>query len=164
MRRRITPGAMPIMPATIRVSLVVRRDTGRKTVNRMLPGFRFAIGAALAIAVLAVTSFGLFTAVRLTHQTKAGLLEPSRGLVFDNRTDWNPFYDSDSARRFGVLARRPPATETPRAAGGSADPTSPAAAAGEAARVGESIVKTPVLNFIEAFVRHTGLVFGRPFR
>ena len=29
------------------------------------------------------------------------------------------------------------------------------AAAGEAARVGESIVKTPVLNFIEAFVRHT---------
>src|SRR6478736_9483516 len=36
------------------------------------------------------------------------------------------------------------------------------AAAGEAARVGESIVKTPVLNFIEAFVRHTDLVFGRP--
>ena len=36
------------------------------------------------------------------------------------------------------------------------------AAAGEAARVGESIVKTPVLNFIEAFVRHSDLVFGRP--
>lgn len=36
------------------------------------------------------------------------------------------------------------------------------AAAGEAARVGESIVKTPVLNFIIAFVQHTDLVFGRP--
>ncbi len=36
------------------------------------------------------------------------------------------------------------------------------AAAGEAARVGDSIFKTPVLNFIESFVRHTDLVFGRP--
>ncbi len=36
------------------------------------------------------------------------------------------------------------------------------AAAGETARVGESIVKTPVLNFIIAFVHHTALVFGRP--
>lgn len=36
------------------------------------------------------------------------------------------------------------------------------AAAGEAARVGDSIFKTPVINFIESFVRHTDLVFGRP--
>jgi basic amino acid/polyamine antiporter, APA family len=36
------------------------------------------------------------------------------------------------------------------------------AAAGEAAHVGESIVKTPVLNFIIAFVHHSDLVFGRP--
>jgi APA family basic amino acid/polyamine antiporter len=36
------------------------------------------------------------------------------------------------------------------------------AAAGESARVGESILKTPVLNFIESFIRHTDLVFGRP--
>ena len=36
------------------------------------------------------------------------------------------------------------------------------AAAGESAHVGESIVKTPVLNFIIAFVNHTALVFGRP--
>jgi APA family basic amino acid/polyamine antiporter len=36
------------------------------------------------------------------------------------------------------------------------------AAAGEAAHVGESIVKTPVLNFIIAWVYHTDLVFGRP--
>jgi hypothetical protein len=135
MPRRITPGAMPIMPATIRVSLVVRRDTGRKTVDRMLPDFRFAIGAALAVMVLAVTAFGLFTAVRLTHQTKAGLLESSRGLVFDNRTDWNPFYDSESGRRVGAPARETEATEASaqRAGGGPAGATSPAAAGGEAA-------------------------------
>jgi basic amino acid/polyamine antiporter, APA family len=36
------------------------------------------------------------------------------------------------------------------------------AAAGEAAHVGESIVKTPVLNFIIAFLHHSDLVFGRP--
>ncbi len=36
------------------------------------------------------------------------------------------------------------------------------AAAGEAARVGDSVFKTPVINFIEAFVRNTDLVFGRP--
>src|SRR6476661_239818 len=36
------------------------------------------------------------------------------------------------------------------------------AAAGEAARVGESVVKTPVLNFIISYIHHTDLVFGRP--
>ena len=36
------------------------------------------------------------------------------------------------------------------------------AAAGEVAHAGESIVKTPVLNFIIAFINHTDLVFGRP--
>src|SRR6185295_2548678 len=36
------------------------------------------------------------------------------------------------------------------------------AAAGESAHVGESIVKTPVLNFIIAYLQHTDLVFGRP--
>ena len=36
------------------------------------------------------------------------------------------------------------------------------AAAGESARVGESIVKTPVLNFLIAWINHTDLVFGRP--
>ena len=36
------------------------------------------------------------------------------------------------------------------------------AAAGEAARVGDSIIKTPVLNFIIAFINQTDLVFGRP--
>src|SRR4029077_18778612 len=36
------------------------------------------------------------------------------------------------------------------------------AAAGEQAQAVSSIWKTPVLNFIESYVRHTELVFGRP--
>ncbi len=36
------------------------------------------------------------------------------------------------------------------------------AAAGEAARVGDSIIKTPVLNFIISWINHSDLVFGRP--
>ena len=36
------------------------------------------------------------------------------------------------------------------------------AAAGEAARVGESIYKTPVLNFIISYIHQSDLVFGRP--
>ena len=36
------------------------------------------------------------------------------------------------------------------------------AAAGESAHVGESIVKTPIINFIIAFLHHSDLVFGRP--
>src|SRR6266480_1840622 len=36
------------------------------------------------------------------------------------------------------------------------------AAAGEAAHAGESILKTPVLNFIIAYLHHSDLVFGRP--
>jgi len=36
------------------------------------------------------------------------------------------------------------------------------AAAGEAAHVGDSVVKTPVLNFIISYIHHTDLVFGRP--
>jgi APA family basic amino acid/polyamine antiporter len=36
------------------------------------------------------------------------------------------------------------------------------AAAGEVAKAGESLVKTPVLNFIIAAIHHTALVVGRP--
>lgn len=36
------------------------------------------------------------------------------------------------------------------------------AAAGESAHVGESILKTPILNFIESYLRNSDLVFGRP--
>lgn len=87
----------------------------------MLPDFRFVIGAVLAAAVLGVTALGLLTAARVTHQTKLGPFETSRNLVFDDSSDWNQFYDPDSARRFGELARKvdtpeastQPATEVP---------------------------------------------------
>ncbi len=72
----------------------------------MLPDFRFVIGAVLAAAMLAVTALGLLTAARVTHQTKLGPFETSRNLVFDDSSDWNQFYDPDSARRFGELARK----------------------------------------------------------
>jgi len=94
------------MPATVRVSLVLRQETGRKTVNRMLPVFRFVIGATLAVVVLAVTSFGLFMAVHVAHQPKVGPLEASRSPVFDDRADWNQFYDPAVARRFEERARK----------------------------------------------------------
>src|SRR5216683_427940 len=76
-------------------------------VGRMLPDFRFVIGAVLAMAVLGTTAFGMLVAVRATHQTKAGPLEVSRNLAFDDRADWNQFYDPDSGRRFEELARKP---------------------------------------------------------
>src|SRR5215472_17157064 len=81
----------------------------------MLPDFRFVIGAVLAIAVLGTTAFGMLVAMRATHQTKAGPLEVSRNLAFDDRADWNQFYDPDSGRRFEELTRRsaPPAPPTP---------------------------------------------------
>jgi hypothetical protein len=113
------------MPATVRVSLVLRQDAGRKTVNRMLPDFRFVIGATLAVVVLAVTSFGLFAAVRLAHQAKVGPLESSRGLVFDDRADWNPFYDPDSARRFEELAHRAEAPEAQAQRAAESSPSAP---------------------------------------
>ena len=72
----------------------------------MLANLRFVIGAALAIALLAVTALGLFAAVRMTHQTKIGPLESSRSVAFDDRTDWNQFNDPDSARRFEELTRK----------------------------------------------------------
>src|SRR6266545_4243436 len=72
----------------------------------MLPDFRFVIGAVLASSVLAVAALGVLTAARLTHQVKGGPLEPSRSLAFDDRSDWNQFYDPDNARRFEELARK----------------------------------------------------------
>jgi hypothetical protein len=69
----------------------------------MLSGFRFVIGAILATAMLGVSSLGLYTTVKLKHQAKAGPIESSRNLVFDDRADWNQFYDPDSARRFEEL-------------------------------------------------------------
>ncbi len=132
----------------------------------MLPDFRFVIGATLAVVVLAVTSFGLFMAVRVTHQAKVGPFESSRSPVFDDRADWNQFYDPAGARRFEERARKADAeVSVQRAAESPPDaspppavqPPAPAQAAqsqaaqGEAAqleprgndRVGESAAPVP---------------------
>jgi hypothetical protein len=140
------------MPATVRVSLVLRQETGRKTVDRMLPDFRFIIGATLAVVVLAVTSFGLFMAVHVTHQAKVGPLEASRSPVFDDRADWNQFYDPAGARRFEELARKADAdVPVQRAAESPPDAVLPQAAQPQAApielhadqRNGESAATVP---------------------
>jgi hypothetical protein len=77
----------------------------------MISGFRFVVGAILATAMLGVSSLGLYTAVMLRHQAKAGPIESSRNLLFDDRADWNQFYDPDGARRFEELAGKSAASE-----------------------------------------------------
>src|SRR5215470_3073734 len=116
----------------------------------MLPDFRFVIGAVLAIAVLGTTAFGMLVAMRATHQTKAGPLEVSRNLAFDDRADWNQFYDPDSGRRFEELARRsdapparPPHAPEPAAAERSAEPAVPVAPAEPVRPVEASVARVP---------------------
>jgi hypothetical protein len=88
------------------------RTPAAERVNRMLSGFRFVIGAILATAMLGVGSFGLYATVKLRHQAKAGPIESSRNLVFDDRADWNQFYYPDSARLFEELVRKASASES----------------------------------------------------
>ena len=72
----------------------------------MLSSLRFVMGAILASATLMVSALGLLSIVRLGQITTAGPTEVSRNLSFDDRTDWNQFYDADSGWRFEQLARR----------------------------------------------------------
>jgi hypothetical protein len=69
----------------------------------MLPDFRFAIGAVLAITMLGVTGFGLAMSVQLMHEARVGSFDASRSLAFADSTDRNQFYDADAARRFQGL-------------------------------------------------------------
>ena len=97
----------------------------------MLSSLRFIIGAILAGATLYVSALGLLTTARLKHMAKAGPIEVSRHLLFDDRADWNQFYVPDSARRFEKLARRPEASE-PAETSALAAPGAPGQAAPEA--------------------------------
>jgi len=97
----------------------------------MLSSLRFIIGAILAGATLYVSALGLLATARLKHMAKAGPIEVSRHLLFDDRADWNQFYDPDSARRFEKLARRPEASE-PAETSALAAPGAPGQAAPEA--------------------------------
>jgi hypothetical protein len=98
----------------------------------MLPDLRFVIGAVLATTMLGVVSIGVFTTFKLGPQNRAGPLESSRYLGFDDRADWNQFYDSEAGRRFEELAFKVDAADilAKRSADEPLQVTSPVAAAG----------------------------------
>ena len=100
----------------------------------MLPDLRFVIGAVLATTLLGVLSIGVFTTVKLGPQNRAGPLESSRHLGFDDRADWNQFYDSEAGRRFEELAFKADAADivARRSADEPLQVTSPVAATGAA--------------------------------
>jgi hypothetical protein len=86
--------------------------------------------AQAAGSLLAVVCLSLVAAVYVTYQGKVGPLELSRNLPFENPSDWNQFYDAESAHRFAALAHRADASEKAREAGdGAADAMQPATAA-----------------------------------
>jgi hypothetical protein len=78
----------------------------------MLPGFRFVLGAFLAVMLLAVAGLGLVISVQLVHEARTGPLQDSRSLAYAGQAEWNQFYDPEGARRFEGLARK---TEAPLA-------------------------------------------------
>jgi hypothetical protein len=79
-------------------------------------------------SLLAVVCLSLVAAVYVIHQGKVGPLELSRNLPFDNQSDWNQFYDPESARRFAAFVHRADAAAG-EAANVAADAMQPATAA-----------------------------------
>jgi hypothetical protein len=88
----------------------VGADAEHGTVNGMLPDYRFALGAILALAMIAVGGLGLVTSVQLVREAHMAPLEESRSLAFAGHAEWNQFYDPEAARRFEGLAGK---TEAP---------------------------------------------------
>jgi hypothetical protein len=81
-------------------------------------------------SLLAVVCLSLVAAVYVIHQGKVGPLELSRNLPFGNQSDWNQFYDPESARRFAAFVHRADASEAAgEAADVAADAKQPATAA-----------------------------------
>jgi hypothetical protein len=81
-------------------------------------------------SLLVVVCLSLVAAVYVIHQGKVGPLELSRNLPFDNQSDWNQFYDPESARRFAAFVHRADASEAAgEAADVAADAMQPATAA-----------------------------------
>jgi hypothetical protein len=109
-------GAAPLRDSAIHIMSRARPGAWRATVNGMLPDFRFAFGAMLAIAVLAVTGLGLVTSVRLMHEARIDPIEDARSLAFAGHAEWNRSYDPAGAQRFGGLADNPLADVRPDAA------------------------------------------------
>src|ERR1700738_2880065 len=57
----------------------------------MLSDPRFIIGAILAAAVLAVSSFALYATIKVMQQAKAGVMESSRTPPFAAGEDWHRY-------------------------------------------------------------------------
>jgi hypothetical protein len=57
----------------------------------MLSDPRFIIGAILAAAVLAVSSFALYATIKVMRQAKAGVMESSRRPPFAAGEDWHRY-------------------------------------------------------------------------
>jgi hypothetical protein len=112
----------------------------------MLPDFRFVLGGFLAIAVLGVAGMGLVTSVQLVREAHMAPLEDTRSLAFSGHTEWNQFYDPDSARRFkgsGGKAENPVA----------ARPQTPEAISPAIAHAGERTASIPAYR-VEPGVAH----------
>jgi hypothetical protein len=82
---------------------------------KMLPDFRFIIGATLATSLLGMAAFGLFAATRLAHHAKIGPLEASRSFAFADQPERDSLYAATNATPFADLERR---AATADAAGG----------------------------------------------
>ena len=57
----------------------------------MLSDPRFIVGAILAAAVLAVSSFALYATLKVMQQAKAGVMESSRTPPFAAGEDWHRY-------------------------------------------------------------------------
>jgi hypothetical protein len=110
MHERTTVGAAPLSASISHSERVRRRRSRARNGERMLPDFRFVLGAILAIALLAVAGLGLVSSVQLVREAHMGPLGDARSLAFVGHAERNQFYDPDSARRFAGL---PGTAETP---------------------------------------------------
>jgi len=140
-------GAAPLQDSAIHIMSRARPGAWRATVNGMLPDFRFAFGAMLAIAVLAVTGLALATSVQLMHAARMDPIEDARSLAFAGHPEWNQSSDPAGAQRFGGLADNPavPLAEARLDAAAESPPISSAASEqpGSGERTTSSIGQQP---------------------
>jgi hypothetical protein len=71
----------------------------------MLPGFRFLLGATLAVALMGVVTLGLVTTVRLSRQAAIGRFEISRSFAYAEPKHWNRSVDPELTRVFEAAER-----------------------------------------------------------
>jgi hypothetical protein len=85
-----------------------------------MPGLRFAIGAALAVALLIVAVFGLAATVQVAHRRSVTVDDPWRTLAFPDPTDWGLL--ADRSRPASVAKTEPPEVPQARLAVTVSDP------------------------------------------